>query len=196
MSSSAPLQLLLSVAADLEDLQQPFALVGGLAVSIQAEVRFTRDVDLAISTMTDHDTETLVNRLRAKHYAVAAIVEQEATGRLATVRLRSSSGTVVDLLAASCGIEPEIVARANTMKIGSAAIAVARAEELLAMKVLSASKKRKQDVNDAIALLQCNPGLDMAAVESNLALIQQRGFHRQQDLTTKLESILIEWRSE
>ena len=195
MTSNAPLQLLVSIAATLDELQQPFALVGGLAVSIRAEVRFTRDVDLAISTTTDSETENLVYRLRAKRYVVAAIVEQEATHRMATVRLNSPAGTIVDLLAASCGIEAEIVARADKIPIGDSLIAVARAEELVAMKVLSSSKKRKQDIIDAIALLECNAGLDLMTVEANLALIQARGFHRQQNLQAKFEAILLEWRS-
>jgi hypothetical protein len=190
-----PLQLLQLIAATLDELGQPFALVGGLAVSIRAEVRFTRDVDLAIATTTDADTERLVHQLRSKRYTVSAIVEQEATHRLATVRLLSSSGTIVDLLAASCGIEPEIVERATKVQIGESLISVACPEELLAMKVLSSSKKRRHDATDALALLQCNPNLDLAVVRAHLALIEKRGFHRQQDLSAKLAAILEDLRS-
>jgi|GEM_PF-4672787 len=35
------------MARALEARERPFALVGGLAVSVRGEVRFTRDVDLA-----------------------------------------------------------------------------------------------------------------------------------------------------
>jgi Nucleotidyl transferase AbiEii toxin, Type IV TA system len=196
MTREAPLHLLLSIAAVLDELQQPYALVGGLAVSVRAEVRFTRDVDLAISTVSDDDTELLVQKLRAKQYTIAAVVEQEAVHRLATVRLNSRHGTIVDLLAASCGIEPEIVERAEAVDIGNQLIPVARAEELLAMKVLSTSPKRKQDAMDALALLQHNPGLNLPEVFRNLQLIQHRGFHRQQDLRKKLDLILLEWQQQ
>jgi hypothetical protein len=40
---------LLDIVGQLLRLQVPFALVGGLAVSIRAEVRFTRDVDIAVT---------------------------------------------------------------------------------------------------------------------------------------------------
>lgn len=111
--TEGPGETLARAAADLARLSVPFALVGGLAVSVRGEVRFTRDVDLAVDMPSDRDVEQLVRRLRAGGYEIAALVEHETRSRLATVRLLSRSGVIVDLLAASCGLEPEIVARAN-----------------------------------------------------------------------------------
>ena len=45
---AGPEGVLGEIAGHLRELGRPFALVGGLAVSLRAEVRFTRDVDLAI----------------------------------------------------------------------------------------------------------------------------------------------------
>lgn len=45
----SPDEALVAVAARLRHHRIPFALVGGLAVSIRGEVRFTRDVDLAVA---------------------------------------------------------------------------------------------------------------------------------------------------
>jgi hypothetical protein len=42
--------------------------------------------------------------------SVDSTVEHKRTGRLATARTTSPSGAVVDLLFASSGIEPEVVA--------------------------------------------------------------------------------------
>jgi len=44
-------EALLQVASDLTILGRRFALVGGLAVSARAEIRFTRDVDLAVAVV-------------------------------------------------------------------------------------------------------------------------------------------------
>jgi hypothetical protein len=52
---------LAAIAHDLDSRSIRFALVSGLAVSIRAEVRFTRDVDLAIRVAGDADTEALVS---------------------------------------------------------------------------------------------------------------------------------------
>lgn len=188
----APLRALHAIADVLDRLGRPFALVGGLAVSVRGEVRFTRDVDLAIASGDDVESERLVHALREAGYETVAVVEQAATGRLATVRLASPTGIVVDLLLASCGIEPEVVSRAEPIDIGGRLLGVARAEDLLAMKVLSSSRRRRKDVEDALGLLRCNPELDLAAVRSNLALIEERGYARQQDLAAKLTDLLAE----
>ena len=69
-----------------------WALVGGLAVSIRAEPRFTRDVDVAVSVADDATAEGLVRDLRAQGYRLDATLEQAALGRLATVRLVAAGG--------------------------------------------------------------------------------------------------------
>lgn len=85
------------------------ALVGGLAVGVRGEPRFTRDVDLAVAVSSDAEAEALVRDLLARGYRAFNALEQEAAGRLATVRLRSPTAAtdvaVVDLLFASSGIE-------------------------------------------------------------------------------------------
>src|SRR5690606_39784302 len=137
---------LAEAAKALRRTKHPFALVGGLAVSIRGEVRFTRDVDLAIDVSSDEETESLVRDLAAAGYSVVALVEHGDKERLSTVRLRSRAGVNVDLLAASSGIEHELVAASEPIAIeGAGSIPVARAEDLLATKLLSMSERRPQD---------------------------------------------------
>jgi predicted nucleotidyltransferase len=181
------------VAIELARRGRGFALVGGLAVSIRGEVRFTRDVDIAVAVSSDADTESLVRDLRASGYDVAAIVEHETVGRLSTVRLRSRTGVKVDLLAASSGIEPEIVRAATPVTIEVAgAIPVASTEDLLATKVLSMSDRRPLDRADARGLVLARPDLDLDRVRARLRLIRERGFDREQDLEAKLDGLLAE----
>lgn len=61
-------------------------------MSVRAEPRLTRDADLAVAVNGDEEAETLVRQLSAREYGVVALVEQEATGRLSTVRLGSRLG--------------------------------------------------------------------------------------------------------
>jgi hypothetical protein len=179
------------VAGELRRLHRRFALIGGLGVSIRGEVRFTRDVDLAVRVRSDAEMEGLVRDLSAVGYSPLAVIEQDEQSRLATVRLRAPSGVVIDLLAASSGIEEEVVDRATEVVIeGAGAIPVARAEELLALKVLSMTEKRPQDALDAAGLVAMNPALDVEAVRELLAKIVTRGFHREQDLGAKLDAVL------
>jgi hypothetical protein len=104
------------IAADLERSNVEFALVGGLAVSVRTEPRFTRDADFAVAVADDAEAEALIRRLRGCGYEIEALVEQDAVGRLATVRLAvtgDAGGPIIDLLFASSGIEPVIVAEAE-----------------------------------------------------------------------------------
>ncbi|HET7786960.1 MAG TPA: hypothetical protein VFL36_13400 [Myxococcales bacterium] len=120
-----------------------------------------------------------------------ATVEQEARGRSAVVRLESRTGFRVDLLAASCGIEPEIVASSTPVKFEAAgAVPVAIAEDLLAMKLLAARPGRARDWDDALGLLDMNPDFDLELVRERLGLIAARGFSRNQDLPAKLDALL------
>lgn len=74
---------------------------------------------------------------------VVATVEQDATHRLATVRLSDSAATVCDLVFATCGIEAEVVDTAEQLEVfPGMTVATATVEALLAMKVLSATNKR------------------------------------------------------
>ena len=181
---------LAAAVASLRKRNRRFALVGGLAVSVRAEVRFTRDVDLAVAVTDDRDAEALVRDLRTDGFTVAATVEHDERKRLSTARL-VVRGVKVDLLFASSGIEHEIVEGATDVAVLTVgAIPVARAEDLLAMKVLSMTDRRLQDRIDAEKILRVCDHLELARVRAQLALATERGFHRNQDLNAKLEALL------
>ncbi|MBI3927855.1 MAG: hypothetical protein HY319_20105 [Armatimonadetes bacterium] len=110
----SPLEEALRLTVDrLRDDGLGFALVGGLAVSAHTEPRVTRDVDLAVDVTHDRQAECLVRALLVQEFQLTALLEHEVTGRLVTARLIAPlrEPTIVDLLFASSGIEPEIVAR-------------------------------------------------------------------------------------
>jgi Nucleotidyl transferase AbiEii toxin, Type IV TA system len=193
MTEPAPELALAAVCRELTARNREFALVGGLAVSVRAEIRFTRDVDIAVDVKDDADAESLVYELHHVGYSPLASVEHQTQGRLATIRLFSPQGVVVDLLFASSGIEDRIIGRATRLDMGAAGIVpVANAEELLAMKLLSMSNTRLQDRIDAQRLFQFVPALDLEVVRSHLRLITERGFARGQDLEAKLQTVLVD----
>jgi hypothetical protein len=63
------------IAADLDGLDAMWALVGGLAVSVRSEPRFTRDVDVAVAVFDDQAAEHTVHVLTSAGYRLAATVE-------------------------------------------------------------------------------------------------------------------------
>jgi predicted nucleotidyltransferase len=181
--------------ADLTAANASFALVGGLAVSARTEPRFTRDADLAIAVASDAEAESLIRTLGARGHAVKAVVEQEAVGRLATVRLANSGkpqAPVIDLLFASSGIEPEVVADAESIELlPSLTIGVARTGHLIALKVLSRDDvRRPQDAGDLRALLRVASPVEVARARTALAMIAARGYHRGRDLMSEMDKAL------
>jgi Nucleotidyl transferase AbiEii toxin, Type IV TA system len=182
-----------AISTTLSTLGQQFALVGGLAVSVRAEPRFTRDADLAVAVVDDEAAERLIHQLRLRGYEISALVEQAAKGRLATVRLLADGEQriITDLLFASSGIECEIVAAADDIEVVSGVrLPVASVGHLIAMKLLSREDRRRPaDADDLRALSEVASHADWVDAERACALIAARGFHRDRDLVGLLASL-------
>ena len=181
------------IAADLTRGNVSFALVGGLAVSARAEPRLTRDVDVAVLARADAEAERVIRELVAAGYRVLSAIEQTRTDRLATVRLLppGAAKLVVDLLFASCGIEPEIVEAAELIEVlPDLIIPVARTSHLLAMKLLARDdRERPQDLDDLRALLAISSPAELRRVPAALDLITSRGFSRGRDLRARWRAV-------
>ena len=160
----------------------------------------TRDADVAVLVTDDHDAENLVRDLQGRSWRVVAAIEQEVAGRLATVRLSRAGedpgGAVVDLLFASSGIEPEIVAAADAIEaIPGFVVPIARLGHLVALKILARDDRtRPQDRVDLAALLSRADPLSLEEARESLALVTRRGFHRGRDLLAAWGAAVDEFR--
>jgi hypothetical protein len=176
----------------LDGRHQPWALVGGLAVSIRVEPRFTRDIDLAVAVADDAVAESLIRDLMSAGFALKVSLEQQALGRLAAVRVvppgQPDEGIVVDLLFASSGIEPEICREAERLEVvPGLVVPVAQAWHLVAMKVLALAPDRPQDGIDLRGLVaQLTLESRRLAVEA-VARIEEMGANRGKALGAELE---------
>jgi predicted nucleotidyltransferase len=192
--------LLGKVASLLNDRQQAWALVGGLAVSVRTEPRFTRDVDLAVAVADDPSAEALVYSLNAAGFRVLATVEQQTTHRLATARLApfgdSPQGMMLDLLFASSGIEAEICAEAEVLHVFNQAIVpVARLHHLIVLKALARDDKRRpQDAADLRQLIAAAQASDLTAACDAARIIERRGFNRSRNLVEAVTNAWHEFR--
>jgi len=153
-------------------------------------------VDLAISVATDSEAENLILRLQQRSYQAQALVEQKATGRLATIRLIPPDGTdpetILDLLFSSSGIEPEIVAQAESLEIFPGLWApVARIGHLVVLKLLSRDDiRRPKDALDLHSLASAVTEPEAQAAREAARWIQERGYGRGRDLLQDLEEFL------
>lgn len=186
---------LVELSSVLDQLGARWALVGGLALAAHVEARSTRDLDVAVSVSSDREAEHFVRGLRSHGYLEHTLVEQEKTGRLATVRFgapgEGPDGLVVDLLFASSGIEPEIVAEAETLEVlPKVLLPVARVGHLIAMKFLAA---RPRDLEDVEHLLAIADSEEIDRTRLALRTIAERDCDRGQDLEEIFQRRLRGW---
>jgi hypothetical protein len=191
------LSVLRLIAEALDSQRHPWALVGGLAVSIRCEPRFTRDIDLVVAVVDDMAAEALVSNLVAGGFHLRLSLEHQALGRLAAVRLtppgEPEEGVVVDLLFSSSGIELDICDEADRMAVEPGfTVPVAQAGHLVAMKVLSLSPDRPQDALDLHALLAGLGDVDRERARRSAARIEALGANRSKRLSAEVERLLEE----
>lgn len=167
-----------------------YCLVGGFAVSVRTEPRFTRDLDLAVAVHDDAEAERLTSSLLDAGFHAEAMVEQDAVGRLATVRLVDADGWRVDLLFASSGIEAELVAAATPLDVlPGLVVPVASLGHLVALKLLARDDDtRPQDAGDLRALRDAATDDDVTEASRAVTLIDQRGYGRGRDLPAALDA--------
>lgn len=176
----------------------PAAVVGGLAVSARSEPRFTRDADVCVSVEGDTQAEVLIRSLRGDGYVVGALLEQEATGRIATVRLDApfadDDGVIVDLLFASSGVEEEIVQSAEVLELFHGLNApVATVGALIALKLLARDDTtRPQDHVDLVVLRGVASSSDLDEAGRLCRLVEARGYGRGRDLVAALAVLRAE----
>jgi Nucleotidyl transferase AbiEii toxin, Type IV TA system len=188
-------EALIRFETDARVLRLRWALVGGLAVSARAEPRTTNDLDFALVVANDREAETVVRAFHGMGYRdqpEGAELEQLEVGRLAGFRFVAPGveplEVGVDLLFASSGIEPEIVAAAQVLEaLPGVFLPVATLSHLLALKVLAG---RTKDQMDARSLLRFARQGDVERAREALRLIDRRGFHRGKDLLGDFQALL------
>ncbi len=185
---------LLQIQQHLEAQQVGWCLIGGLAVGARAEPRFTKDLDLAVSSVSDQHSEELIFALQGAGYRILAILEQQTSGRLATVRFAPPEATepvIIDLLFASSGVEESVVARAERLEVFPGIhVPVACRGDLIAMKVLARNDQtRPQDRLDLKALLDSATPQDKAIARRALEQITQLGNNRGRRLLDEMAQV-------
>jgi len=190
-------RLLRRIAGDLDGHGAASALVGGLAVSVRTEPRFTRDIDLAVAVSGDEEAEALVAALSSQGWRVVETLEHEAAGRLAAVRLAPTGdpdeGRVVDLLFASSGIEPELVGAAEELEVlPGLRTNVARTGHLIVLKALASADDRPLDTADLEALLERADPAEIRLAREAAGMVVERGFARGRDLVGDLERLVAD----
>jgi hypothetical protein len=146
------------IAAVLDSAGLPYAIIGGHAVNIWLEPRFTADVDLTVAA----DPAALA-RARAGLEAAGYTVAVEHGANLPSgpdfVRFtRGRDDPPIEIQAAKTRLQEELIARARRDSDG---IASATAEDLILLKLIA---HRPKDLADLVGLVAL-PDIDWSYVE-------------------------------
>lgn len=193
---SAFLTELQKLKTDLDSMRLKWAIIGGLAYSIYADPRTTKDIDVAVATDSKQELEEIVLHLLKQGYKdKQLLMRMNPTHRLGMrVSLPTSRrySIPVDLLTDSSGIEREIVEEAKIIEIlPSLSLPVASLSHILAMKILASNDAdREQDKLDAKALMRVATQEELDDTKKALLLITERGHNRGKDLIQEFSGFL------
>ena len=154
-------ELLIKVAGILEKLKVPYAVTGGVAVSIWGRVRFTADIDIVIEILPDK-VDKLIEELSKSKKGVYIDIEEGVTVRELAQRgsfnlIDTESDLRVDFMIPS---DAEFGAlelkRAVAKKIGEESIFFISPEDLILSKLRwykeSGSDRQLEDIQSIFAI--------------------------------------------
>lgn len=187
-----------ALAADLDEIGRPWALVGALALGVHARPRATLDADIVLVVRDDTDANDFAKALQARAYIVLEAGVHPTLGHITSVRVvspvRASGRQVVDFMFDTTGIEQEIAAAAKRLAVTRGlTVPVATRGHLIAMKVLSQGSDRPQDRADLQQLLQRATDADLEQARAALRLISERKHDRGKDLLGILEAAVADF---
>jgi predicted nucleotidyltransferase len=186
------------IAASLDQVGHPWALVGALAVAAHAEARATLDVDVAVAVKDADEAAAVVSRLRHLGYTWRADFGAAMTSF--EVPEGPPGGLRLDVLFSLTGIESEIAIRAQRMEIlPGLHVPVALVGDLIAIKLLAAGEPgREHDWRDLRALVARATPEDIEHARSSIAHLSVRDPLQRGRLDARLERLLArsEWPEE
>jgi hypothetical protein len=145
------------VARLLSTARVPYALIGGHAVNVLLEPRFTADIDVTVAA-----DPAVLQRLHDVLLAAGFRLDREhgadAPSGPDFLRYVDDGGTVLELQAAKTALQRSTIARAHE----HAGVRVATAEDLVVFKAIA---NRPKDQIDLLGLLSL-PGLDDAYIDA------------------------------
>lgn len=134
---------LVALSSWLEQEGVPYMVIGGFAVTIWGEPRFTRDLDVTVSVAPER-LNTIVEQLcRDFHSLVANPARFVAETRVLPMMVDS---VPVDLVFAALPYEDDAIARARNITLSQGTTRVCSPEDLILYKIVSPRARDHEDI--------------------------------------------------
>lgn len=132
-----------ALARWLDEHETPYMVIGGFAVTLWGEPRFTRDVDLTL-LVPPEKLEAVVNALCAAFTPLVADPLRFVTD---TRVLPVMAGTVpADLIFAALPYEEHAIGRARKVRVGGESVSICTPEDLVLHKIVSPRPRDHEDI--------------------------------------------------
>jgi predicted nucleotidyltransferase len=176
------IEILERLATALDRAAIPYMVIGGQAVLVYGEPRLTRDIDVMLGIDVDRLQEV---RALAAAIGLQVLVDEQFTRQTMVLPCEDAEGGVrVDFIFSFTSYERQAIARANTIKVGSADVRFAAVEDLIVHKVLAG---RARDLEDVKAVILKQPGADHSYIRTWLT---QFATATDQPLVERFENVL------
>ena len=136
-------QALVTIASWLDQQRIPYMVIGGFAVTIWGEPRFTRDLDITVSVPAE------------KLLATIALVRSEYTSLVADAAKFVNETRVLPIMAGSVPVylifaalpyEDAAIGRAKPIKLKTGTVRICSPEDLILHKIVSERARDREDI--------------------------------------------------
>ena len=134
----------------------PYAVIGGIAVTLTANERFTRDADFTV-LLTEEQSARLVKIFQGDPSYEVKQINFNSSQTIADFFRVIWQGTPVDLLVANTDYQKELIVRAKTYRVQGADVRIATPEDLIVLKLLADRPVDRQDIE---FILKVSPSID------------------------------------
>lgn len=144
-----------------DGLIQGYALIGGMAVAVRGYPRSTKDLDFLINSEEVFFRTEFAKTLKAKGYSVEVYKGDFTDPLRGMVRiLGSNNGPLVDFILIHKKWQEDIIDSAEEVSIGGISVPIAKAEDLVILKLKAGSPRDLLDVEELIKLISLSRAFD------------------------------------
>jgi predicted nucleotidyltransferase len=154
--------ILKSIQGLLDQFPEQGVIVGGIAITILGEQRFTADVDILVLVSNDQLSSFHDACMTAGFTSRVADLIAFARQNRVIPMVHTESGLKADFIMGMLPLEKEIVARSKKVIIENIEITLPTVEDLIIMKAIA---HRPKDLTDISGLARKNKKLDLKRIE-------------------------------
>ncbi len=156
-------ELISKIALELKANHIPYMIIGGQAVLLYGEPRFTRDIDITLGLNIDSLEKILsiVNKLLFS--PLPEDIESFVTKTMVLPVLDKDSGIRIDFIFSFTPYEQEAIERAKIISLMGTEVAFASPEDVIIHKIFAG---RPRDLEDVRCIILKNPDIDIEYTEN------------------------------